>query len=59
MSQEQDTLWTIKGLIGELPEDRQRAITESYTKIKAIVTEYRDEGEIAVALIGAELAAKV
>ena len=58
MSQEQDTLWMIKGMIGDLPEDLQCAVTESYNKIKAIMTEYGDEGEIAIALLGAELAAK-
>jgi len=58
VSQEQDTLWMIKGIIGDLPEDRRRAIEESYTKMKTIMNEYEDEGEIAVALLGAELAAK-
>ena len=58
MSQEQDTLWMIKGIIGDLPEDRRKAIIESYNKIKAIMAEYKEDGVIAVALLGAELAAK-
>jgi hypothetical protein len=59
VSHEEKTLWMIKGIIEELPEDRLRAVIESYNKIKAIVAEYRDEGEIAVALLGAELAVRV
>ena len=58
MSQEQETLWMIKGVIGELPVERLQKVTESYVKIKTIMSEYGDEGEIAIALIGAELAAK-
>ena len=58
MSQEQDTLWMIKGIIGDLPEDRRDKIMESYNKMKAIMTEYEDDGEVAIALLGAELAAK-
>jgi hypothetical protein len=49
----------IKGIIGDLPKDRRCAVTESYNKIKAIMNEYREEGQIAVALLGAELAAGV
>ena len=58
MSQEQDTFWMIKGIIGDLSEDRRKLIMESYTKIKAIMTEYEENGVIAVAILGAELAAK-
>jgi hypothetical protein len=58
VSQEQEILWMIKGMIRELPEDRLRAVTEAYNKIKTIVIEYGDEGEAAIALIGAELGAK-
>jgi hypothetical protein len=58
VSQEQETLWMIKGVIGELPVERLQKVTESYVKIKTIMSEYGDEGEIAIALIGAELAAK-
>jgi len=58
VSQEQETLWMIKGVIGDLPEDHRKAIIESYNKIKAIMAEYEENGVIAVALLGAELAAK-
>jgi hypothetical protein len=58
VSQEQDTLWMIKGIIGDLPEDRRHKIMESYIKMKIIMDEYGDEGQIAVALLGAESAAK-
>ena len=58
MSQDQETLWMIKGVIGELPEDRRYKVMESYIKIKIIMDEYKDEGQVAVALLGAELAAK-
>ncbi len=58
MSQEQETLWMIKGVILQLPEDRRHKVMESYIKMKIIMDEYEDEGQIAVALLGAELAAK-
>ena len=62
MSQEQDTVWIdtvwmIKGMIGDFPEDNKRAIRESYNEIKAIIVKHGDNAKIAIALIGAELAA--
>ena len=47
----------IKGMIGDFPEDNQRAIRESYNEIKAIIVKHGDNAKIAIALIGAELAA--
>jgi hypothetical protein len=58
VSQEEETLWMIKGLIGALPIERLQKVTESYTKIKTIMSEYGDDSVIALALLGAELAAK-
>ena len=47
----------IKGVIVELPEAQRSKVTEAYGKIKAAMAEYGEMGDVAVALIGAELAA--
>ena len=59
MSQEQeDIVWMIKGMIADLPEDHQRTVKELYNKIKIIMAECGEDAVIAVALLGAELAAE-
>jgi hypothetical protein len=57
VSQEQANLWVIRGMIGNFPEDNQRAIRELYNEIKTIIVKHGDNAKMAIALIGAELAA--
>jgi hypothetical protein len=52
-----NVLLMIKGIISDLPEDRQHTIAESYNKIKSIEKEYGEDAVIAIALRGAEFAA--
>lgn len=55
---ENAALLVIKGIIFDLPKDDQDKIAEAAAKINAIVTEYEAAGIMAVALIGAEMAAQ-
>lgn len=47
-------LLMLKGIISEMPEESKIKIKEASEKIKAVVTEYGDEGLIALALTGGE-----
>ena len=57
--QDQQIVWMIKGVIAELPEDQRNKMAEAYGKIKAVMAEYGEMGDVAAALIGAEMAAAV
>jgi hypothetical protein len=57
MSEEQKIVLMLKGLISEAPQDIQDKITNAAERIRAIVNESVDEGNLAVALVGAEIGA--
>ena len=57
MNAEELTLMMIKGSITELPEEEQKKVKDCAEKIREVVREYDACGQIAVALIGAEMAA--
>lgn len=47
----------IKGAIAELPEDQRRKVQECYEQLQKLVADNGEEGGMALALLGAELAA--
>lgn len=58
MTQEQQQLLMLKGIISDLPEEDKMKINAAHSMIKNIVAEYGDNGQIALGLAGAEFAAK-
>ena len=48
----------IKGAISELPKETQDKVSECYGKLQDYLREYGEEGKIALALLGATLAAE-
>ena len=59
MSDEQQTLLVIRGAISTLPPESQEAIAEMAEHIRRMIrTAAQGEGALAVALVGAELAAE-
>ena len=57
MTHEQETVLLIKGTISELPEPQRKEVQEAADLIRAIVAK-SDAGAMALALVGAEYAAK-
>lgn len=58
MNPEQETFLVIAGTISQLPAEQQECINDMAEHIRAMIRAASDgEGAIAVALIGAELAA--
>jgi hypothetical protein len=55
---EQQVVWQIKGIISELPVEQREKVNKAHAQLMAIMNEYGDEGQLAMVLIGAELAAK-
>lgn len=59
MSQERTTLLLIKGAISMCPPEQQAKINTATEEIRAILAKYPEgEGNLALGLIGAELAAQ-
>jgi len=59
VSDEQQVLWQIRGIVASMPEKQQARVNEALAHIRALLTEFGDEGQIALVLIGTEIAAKV
>ncbi len=57
MTPEQETLYAVKGLVGELDSEAKARTLECAEKIRKLVAEYSDCGRVALALVGAEMAA--
>lgn len=57
MTEEEITLYAIKGQIAELPEETQAQIQECSNRMRLLVEEYGPSALMAIALLGAELAA--
>ncbi len=58
MTAEQETLLLIRGTIASLPEEYQRQVAAAHDAIKDIVKSNKEAGTMAVALLGAEMAAE-
>jgi hypothetical protein len=58
MSEEKQQLIFIRGAIASMSETEQLRIKEVESKIRALLQEYEEDGLMALALIGAEQAAK-
>lgn len=58
MKQEKIVLLMIRGAISEAPADDREKIKAAETEIRAVVAKYPGHAQIAVALIGAEIAAE-
>lgn len=50
--------YTIRGVISTLPQDSQDKVKQAYLGMQNIIKDNGDEGYIALALLGAELAAE-
>ena len=57
MNEEQQLL-LIRGAIFGLPPEDRRGVEIAAAKLRAVVAMHHDHGELALALVGAELAAK-
>lgn len=56
MSNDEVTLFTIRGFIESLPDNDKALVKECIAKIRATLVDYRPEyGTLAVTLIGAEM----
>jgi phosphatidylserine decarboxylase len=58
MNQDQVTLLLIKGAIADLPDSDRKGIELAAAKLREIITLHNDHGRMAMALVGAELAAQ-
>ena len=58
MTEEQETLMEIRALIAKQPPEMQQQIRECEEKIRVLLREYGECGEVALGLLGAELMAK-
>lgn len=58
MTNEQETLLLIKGTIASLPADQQQKVAEVAETIRGLMATHPPYGLMAVALVGAELAAE-
>jgi hypothetical protein len=56
--QEDIQLLVVKGAISDMPKEQREKIMECFEKIKTLTESYQGEGYIALALFGAEIAAK-
>lgn len=57
MSREAAALLMVKGIVSDLSADAQAKVRECHTRLQAVVTEYGDEGLIALAMLGLESSA--
>jgi len=58
MNENQQVVLMIKGVISELPTEQLAKVNNALAEIRALVQTHGDYGVMAVALIGAELAAE-
>ena len=58
MTNEQQTLLLIKGTIASLPADQQQKVAECADQLRKLMADNPPHGLMAVALVGAELAAE-
>ena len=58
MNQEQVALLLIKGAITDLPEADRKGVELAAVKLREVIALHNDHGVMAMALVGAELAAK-
>lgn len=58
MTDEQATLLAIRQVIAELPEDDRAGVRLATLKLRELVALHNDHGRLALALVGAELAAE-
>lgn len=58
MNDEEHTLLMLRGLVASMPKDEQEKVQAAYDRIRALETELGAPVIVAVALIGAEEAAK-
>lgn len=58
MTEEQTTLFLIKGAISEMEPAEQEKLKACADKLRTLVGEQGDLGVVALGLVGAELAAK-
>lgn len=58
MNVEQVQLLLIRGAIADLPEPDRKGIDVAATKLREVVVLHNDHGKMALALVGAELAAE-
>lgn len=59
MTQEEQVALMIRGAVAQLPQEDQMRIVECEAKIRALIAEYGEAGRMAIALIGADIAAEV
>lgn len=59
VNQEEQVVLLIKGSISEMSKESQELIYSCADKIRTLILECGDEGRLACALVGAELAAMV
>ena len=57
MKEEQATLLLIKGIVSELTVDEQAEVNRVAARFREILNEEGDAGVVAIALVGAEVAA--
>jgi phosphatidylserine decarboxylase len=58
MNEERIQLLLIRGAIAELPEADRKGIEQAATNLREVVATHNDHGKMALALVGAELAAE-
>lgn len=58
MTEERQTLLIIKGAIAELPDADRQGVELAAAKLREVVLLHNDHGKMALALVGAELAAE-
>lgn len=58
MTEEQHTLLLIRGSIAGLPPTDRAGIEQAAAKLRQVVLHHNDHGRLALALVGAELAAE-
>lgn len=58
MSTDELTRILIKGAVAEMPEDQRARVNECTEKVRTVIAEYGPFGQLAIAIIGSEMAAK-
>ncbi|MFP5473069.1 MAG: hypothetical protein ACLGJD_05465 [Gammaproteobacteria bacterium] len=58
MSEEEHALLLIRGAIAGLPEDDRAKVEAAAAELRALIEVHGEHGFMAVALVGAEMAAK-
>jgi len=58
MTNEQQDLLMIRGFIAGLPDEDRAVVSLAAAKLREVVAQHNDHGQLALALVGAELAAK-